>query len=465
VSETETLDAPPTAPETRQLITIKQQLPTLLAADTDDLLGHLAAKVERFVVSGAGDISTAKGRAETKSLAAEIASTKAEIIRKGKALTEDWRAKTKAVNAECNVLEERMDALKVRVRAPLTEWERQEKDRIEGHEHAVNEIIALGMKYTSEAAPADIKTAIDLLPGLADRDWREFQDRAGRVVAEATDRLAAAYAGAQKREQDAAELAAFRRQQAEQTRIGAHRAGIQSIIDIADPEKIAGTGPDGTVTSSDIAVRLDLLQKPYTRDWEEFAEEAATARANAIGVLKDRHALCLAAEAEIQRKREEAIAAEAAERARQEAETRAAAEAEAARKRAEEDRLALEAHAAGEARAAAKRQEEAEARATAAEQARVDAEARAVREREEATAQAERDRQQAIADERRRVEQVAARDRAAADKRAADKAHRGKINRTAADALMAAAFLTEETAQLVVAAIARGEIPAVSIAY
>ena len=35
-----------------------------------------------------------------------------DLIRLGKSLTKGWREQTKAVNAECRVIEERMDALR-----------------------------------------------------------------------------------------------------------------------------------------------------------------------------------------------------------------------------------------------------------------------------------------------------------------------------------------------------------------
>lgn len=118
------------------LAVIRTALPTILAADQNDILGKLAAKVQAHKP----DISTAKGRDAIRSLSAEVASSKVTLVKLGKSLTEDWRAKTKAVNAECNMIEERMDALKEQVRKPLTDFENAEKARVSGHERALEEL-------------------------------------------------------------------------------------------------------------------------------------------------------------------------------------------------------------------------------------------------------------------------------------------------------------------------------------
>lgn len=108
----------------------------IVGADESDILGRLAQRV----AAHKPDISTPKGRKEIASLAAEVASSKMGLIRLGKSLTEDWRKSTAAVNAECKVIEDRMDALKAQVRAPLTAFEEAEKARVNGHEQALARI-------------------------------------------------------------------------------------------------------------------------------------------------------------------------------------------------------------------------------------------------------------------------------------------------------------------------------------
>ncbi len=111
------------------------------------------------------------------------------------------------------------------------------------------------------------------------------------------------------------------------------------------------------------------------------------------------------------------------------------------------------------AEAAATAQAAAKAKADAAEIA-----ARVERDRLAAEQRAERSRQDAIEAERRRVATEQATTAREAEKRAANLAHQRKIHR---DILAALALLdlTEDQAKAVITAIARGDVPHVSITY
>lgn len=186
-------------------------LPTILAADKDDILGKLAAKVATFKP----DISTAKGRDEMRSLAYEIAKAKTSLVKIGKGLTEGWRTSTKAVNTECNTIEERMDELRDKVRGPLTAWENAEKERVAAHEIAITEIetwafIPDGSTADQIAAHIEATSHHEHLG----RNWQEFADRAKAATARASDAMHCAHALAVKAEAEAAELARLREAEA-----------------------------------------------------------------------------------------------------------------------------------------------------------------------------------------------------------------------------------------------------------
>lgn len=126
--------------------------------------------------------------------------------------------------------------------------------------------------------------------------------------------------------------------------------------------------------------------------------------------------------------------------------------------RAELDRLrAAEAERQAEADRAAQAARSGEAAIQAAADARV-AEAEAARLKAEQDAQATRD---AIAEQERQAQA----EREAQAKRAADDAHVLDVLRLAKEALIAATGVTDAQARAAVLAIARGQIPAVSIAY
>jgi len=159
-----------------------------------------------------------------------------------------------------------------------------------------------------------------------------------------------------------------------------------------------------------------------------------------------------------QREREDQLKREAAEKARQEAAAKAAAEAA----KLEEQRKAAEAKAKAEAEQAERDKQAAIEAQKAAERRAKEAEENAQREAE-AAAQRERDR---IAAEQKAEQEAAA-------KREANKKHNAKINNQAVKAIMLAmsevdtsdAKNAEAVAKAIVVAIAKNQIPNVSITY
>jgi len=193
----------------------------------------------------------------------------------------------------------------------------------------------------------------------------------------------------------------------------------------------------------DIGDSLDALRAEpvLLARFQEFTGDAADAKALAVAHLER-----TLAEA-IQREKDEAelarLRAEQAERAAQAEQQRIADE---ARARAEEaGRIAKE--------AAERREREANEQLARAESARIAAEERA--------AQAEQDARDKVAKEQAEALQ---RERKAQAAREADKEHRRRINRAAVEALVESG-IAEVTAIQVVALIATGKVPAVSIRY
>jgi hypothetical protein len=228
------------------------------------------------------------------------------------------------------------------------------------------------------------------------------------------------------------------------------------------------------------------------RDWQEFSTPAAMTKAYATQkILKaiELRETADAAQAEAERLRAEA--AERAVREREEAAAKAAKEA--AERRAEEQaRIAREA-AERERQRVENEKAEAEARAKQAEAQRIAAEQQAERSRiaqeerhrleleaeEKArkaeaeewerrrkaeAAEAEAAQQRAVEAERQRVAAEKKREAEEAERRAKNRAHIGAVNREALAAL-AKIGVPEDSGKVIIAAIAKGEIPHVSIAY
>ena len=246
---------------------------------------------------------------------------------------------------------------------------------------------------------------------------------------------------------------------AEKDRIACHENALLSIQSL--------TTFDSPPTSDDIRRRLDALITARPRDWQEFAKRAADMEMSVTAALNGMHQEAVRREAEIaelerlraeeaqrqQKARDDRIAAEAAEKARVEAEQKAAREAEVAARAAEVERQRIE-----------QEKSAAVAAAAQADAARKAAIAKAEQDAKDAAEAAEKARAAAIEAERERVAIEAARAAADAKRREEDKAYRGKIHREALGGLLAIQ-VPEDVAKAIIVAIATGQVPHVLIEY
>jgi hypothetical protein len=424
----------PETPTTKALTVIRSALPTIIGADENDLLGKLADKVRSFQP----DISTKKGQDAIRSMAAEVASTKMDLIRLGKRLTEDWRKQTKAVNAECAIIEERMDALKTQVRQPLTDLENAEKARIAANEAAIASIRSLVDQAGDLTSDGIRGLALESLPKLFEFGWSlEFTALAAKTRDEVLAALRQRHATAKAQEDAAAAERQRIAELAEASRVQEHRTRIADIRRFAAPS-------DDTPDSTYYRVKLDRLDRLPDRDWQEFTEEATEALRETRAILVTGLDEATAAEDRAREAREQA-AAEAARRAAEErAEQQRQADAKAAQ-------AALEA---------------------AAERERL-AKEQLERHRAEEQERAVKAREAAIEAERKRAAQERVEADRQADMLAANMAHRGRIHRevmadilkvTTADAAHVHPDF-EATVKAIVTALAKGEIRHARISY
>jgi colicin import membrane protein len=246
---------------------------------------------------------------------------------------------------------------------------------------------------------------------------------------------------------------------AEKDRVAGHEAAIAAFE--------AMLNFDTPPTAAKIMERIKALANREPRQWQEFVKKASDVIMRIERDLDIMHQVAKTHEAQIeelemlraqeierqQKERDARIAAEAAEKARIEAEQKAAREAEAAARAAEAERNRIE----REKAAALAKAAQAEAdRKAAAEKAERDAKA--------AAEAADRRQAAAIEAERKRVADEAARMARETAAREADKAHRAKIN-NAAMAALEQILPSKDLAKAVITAIAKGEIPHIKIEY
>ena len=309
----------------------KSMLPTVLAADKDDLLSKLAEKVKGF----RGDVSTPGGRDAMRSLAAEVARTKGSLLRLADSVSEEARKTHKAIVAEKKIIEERLDELRDQVRAPLTEYENRERNRVAEHEAALARLaVSPEMQHASSAELAE---AIAARREPEARNWQEFHERAIAAHAQAIRQLSEWRCAAEEREAEQAELARLREAEAQRQREEAARLQAEREARIA-AEAAERAQLEAEAKAKAEAARQAEAAAKREREANEAAERAQRA---AEAVEQRRKDEAAAAE----RRQAEAVAAERrrAEQAAEAERQRVAREAE-AKRQADERRAKDKAH-------------------------------------------------------------------------------------------------------------------------
>ena len=377
----------------------------------DAVLSALKAEVRK--IASALDISTPAGREAIASLAYKVARSKTALDEQGKELVSAIKKQSGEIDAERKRVRDELDALKDEVRKPLTDWENAEKERVAAHEAALAGI-AESPEYGAQETSAELQARLAFLNSYPSRDWQEFKARAARALSNEILRTEGLLARAEKRESEAREAERLRAEAAERA--------------IKEREEAAARA----------------------------AKEASERRAE----------------------EQTRIAREAAERERQRVENERL-EAEARAKQAEAERIAAEERAARELKEAEERRireaEQAEARRVAAEEAAKERERQvqmqieaarqnAKRREEEAAAQARREQEAAVEAERQRFAAQKKAELEEAEKRAKNRAHQAAIHREILEAL-ALLNISDEAGKLIIAAIAKGAVPHVTIEY
>ena len=189
----------------------------------------------------------------------------------------------------------------------------------------------------------------------------------------------------------------------------------------------------------------EIEETKIDESWQEFANDAAKTKDQAITIIKgciEKRQKYDADQAELEKHRKES-----AEREQKEREENLRKEGEEKAKREAEEKAKEEAK-----------------RAEREKQAAIQAKENAERRVKEAEDNATRKAEDAAKAERDRIESERVAEELAAKKREADKKHRAKINNAAVDALKSAG-LGELSAKKAVTAIAKGQVPHVTISY
>ena len=251
------------------------------------------------------DLSTRKGRDRIATLAADVSRSKVAVETPGRAYNKFLKAQPKLIDKELREFCDKMDKLRDDTRAPLTAWEaidKAEKAQVIDtnsflaeyelqHEDGLrdNELINLKRQQAEADRQAEIKEAAEKAASeaklKAEQEAAEKIAKAEREKIESEQRYAKAKqdiidakikADQSERDRIAAEEA-----NKENVRIDYHKRMIQHIVD-------CGNGViGGSLQSFGILFRELESKIVIDESFEEFRQEAESARNKAMQKLKD----------------------------------------------------------------------------------------------------------------------------------------------------------------------------------
>lgn len=195
----------------------KAQLPTLLAADSGDILGKLFAELDGWEK----DTSTVKGRAEIRSKIHKARIARADFQRIADALKEGALKTQRAVNAESKIMDGCFESLIATIGAELREIEAAEAALRKANEDAIAAMEML-VEGISDMASEQITARLDSIQPF---NWAiEFRTKGERVKAGVIAQLQVAHQTAVRREATALAEAERLAEQAERDRLAAIEA-------------------------------------------------------------------------------------------------------------------------------------------------------------------------------------------------------------------------------------------------
>ena len=175
----------------------------------------LYAQIKEKTDAHEPDLSTAKGRDEIASLAHKVARTKTALDKIGLQVKDDAQKTVDKVNATRKKMCDDLDALKVEVRKPLTEYEAAEKQKDDAVDAALNALADL-KNIPFDATVQTLEARLESVEKISGRnDWRGKEDKAEALIDACRSVLNQAKESAIERERIAEENAKLQREKEE----------------------------------------------------------------------------------------------------------------------------------------------------------------------------------------------------------------------------------------------------------
>lgn len=203
--------------------------------------GGLAPYFEHIksqVINEVPDLSTVAGQKRIASLAAQVSRSKTAVEKIGRDYLRDLKAMPKLIEAELKAFVENCDKLRDEVRAPLTEMEKREAERMAHHRNWIESYSRRADSLiNAEASTGDVENLVKMFDAelMNDEVCEEFITQYFDAKANAIAKLRAYYAGKKKQEAMEAELAELRKNKLEAEQKAREQAAVDAAI--ADQKK------------------------------------------------------------------------------------------------------------------------------------------------------------------------------------------------------------------------------------
>lgn len=281
--------------DSTELVTINEK--TALAAFSGGTIDAVLEKVATEARAHVLDVTTPTGRKFIGSLAHKVARSKTALDDMGKDLVSEWKQKAKVVDAERKKARDFLDNLKAEIRQPLTDFEEQERARVDSLEQRVADLLAAS-QVEHDATSASIAEHLERVKAaeLGD-DWQEYLGRASEIKAASIKELTARHDAALEQEAEALELARLREEEAER-----QRKEAEDIIRAEAAEKAKRAAEDEARVAAE---RVEIERRAEEVRARAHAEELERQKQRAIAEAEDAK-LAAAAAAANERRRIEA---------------------------------------------------------------------------------------------------------------------------------------------------------------
>ncbi|MFG1399932.1 hypothetical protein [Roseixanthobacter pseudopolyaromaticivorans] len=193
-----------------ELITI-EPASALVVFTTPKAIDPFLAKVREEIDGFSGDMTTAKGRAEIKSMAHKVTKVKTRLEAIGKQLADDQKEIPKRIDATRKLVRDTLDKWSDEVRKPVTEWEEAEEARVDRHKWAIARIEQLsGIAHLNIPAEQLRSALAEVEAVTVGPECEEYEAAYAKAKGAAVAALSAGIEAREKYDAEQAELAALR---------------------------------------------------------------------------------------------------------------------------------------------------------------------------------------------------------------------------------------------------------------